>query len=197
MREVIEVGKVINLSHPKPSKWRILEVLHEHDYQKYESARVPSYASIKLSCDEIDGSGRRSMMRIVMQIPYFNTELEDSAVRAKQATTTRFRTEEFLAFLTFAKQGSTFTPPLLGYLEDRQDRLGLVPGGFITYYAWEAIPGMRLGDYTGKAPQFWTLDEKQRGEIRVAFRETFLRVTQILVIYLGRLNSYWIVLIKD
>lgn len=153
MRQAIEVGNVISLSHPKPSKWRILEVLCEHDYQKYETAKDPSYASVQLSCNEVGGSRRRSRMRIVMQVPYLVTEDKDkgSATRAKQAT--KFRTAEFRAFLTFEKQGSTCTPPLLGYLEDQQDRFfGPVPGCFITYYAWEAMPGIRLGDYTGKAP---------------------------------------------
>lgn len=109
-----------------------------------------------------------------MQVPYFGTEDKDkdSATRSKQAT--KFRTAEFRAFLTFEKQVSTCTPPLLGYLEDQQDRFGPVPGGFITYYAWEAMPGKRLGDYTGKATQFWTLDKKEREEIRVAFRQIYL-----------------------
>ena len=172
MRQAIKVGNVISLSHPRPSKWRILEVLREHDYQRYETAADPSYASVQLSCNEVGGSRRRSMMRIVMQVPYLGTEEKDSATRAKQAT--KFRTAEFRAFLTFEKQGSTCTPPLLGYLEDQQDRFGPVPGGFITYYAWEAMPGIVLGDYTGQAPQFWTLDRTEREEIRVAFRQIYL-----------------------
>ncbi|OKO96419.1 hypothetical protein PENSUB_10594 [Penicillium subrubescens] len=179
MRQAIQVGKVISLSHPKPSKWRILEVLGEHDWQKYETARYPSYVAVQLSCIEVGGSGRRSMMRIVMQVPYLGTEDKDkdSATRAKQAT--KFRSAEFRAFLTFEKQHSTCTPPLLGYLEDQQDRFGPVPGGFITYYAWEAVPGIRLGDYTGKAPQFWTLDKKEREEIRVAFRQIYFEITSM------------------
>ncbi|KAJ5961827.1 hypothetical protein N7501_006768 [Penicillium viridicatum] len=167
MRQAIRVGKVISLSHPNPSKWRIREVLREHDYQKYETAKDPSYASIQLSCNEVGGSKRRSFMRID----------KDSATRAKKAT--KFRTAEFRAFLTFEKQGSTCTPPLLGYLEDQQDRFGPVPGGFITYYAWEAMPGTRLGDYTGKAPRFWTLDDEEREDIRLAFRKIYLEITSM------------------
>ncbi|KAJ5449721.1 uncharacterized protein N7458_006170 [Penicillium daleae] len=131
MCQAIQVGNVISLSHPKPSKWRILEVLREHDYQKYETAKDPSYASVQLSSEAL---------------------------------------EDFQ---------HAHTPPLLGYLEDQQDRFGPVPGGFITYYAWEAMPGIRLGDYTGKATRFWTLDKKEREEIRVAFRQIYLEITSM------------------
>ncbi|KAJ5168219.1 uncharacterized protein N7482_003813 [Penicillium canariense] len=179
MRPVIEVGKVIKLSHPQPSKWRICEVLHEYDLQRHENAPRPSYTSILLSGYEIGGSRRPSMMRVVVQIPSIETQLENSTVRAKEATS--LRTSGFRAFLTFTKEGSTFTPPLLGYLEDGQDRSGLVPGGYITYYAWEVVPGIRLGDDTGKASLFWTLDEKEREEIRDAFRDTFVKITSMRV----------------
>ncbi|OOQ86550.1 hypothetical protein PEBR_20793 [Penicillium brasilianum] len=124
MRQAIQVGKVISLSHPQPSKWRILMVLREHDDQKYETAKDPSYASLELSCIEVEGHHRRSMMRIIMQVPP-------------------------------------------------------VPGGFITYYAWQAVPGIRLGDYTGKAPQFWTLDKEEREKIRIAFRQIYSEITFI------------------
>lgn len=171
MRQAIQVGKVISLPHPQPSKWSILEVLREHDDQKYETAKDPSYASIELSCIEVEGHHRRSMMRIIMQVPYLGTEEKDSVTRAKQAM--EFRTAEFRAFLTFAKKESTCTPRLLGYREDQQDSLSPIPGGFITYYAWQAVPGIRLGDYTGKAPQFWTLDKEEREKIRIAFRQIY------------------------
>jgi hypothetical protein len=167
----IDIGEVILISRPEPSAWRILEVLHEHHYQNYESHGDPSYATIELCCEEIHGS-RRAMIRLVMQIPHFGTETKDSDVRARQATS--FRTEEMLALMTFAKHGSTFTPPFLGYCEERQDRLGPVPGGFLTSYAWEVVPGIRLGGRTGYAPNFWALDEKEREIIREDFRDIFL-----------------------
>jgi hypothetical protein len=198
MGQAIQVGKVISLSHPKPSKWRILEVLREHDDQKYETAKDPSYASVELSCIEVRGSNRRSMMRITMQVPSLGTEEKDSATRAKQAT--EFRTAEFRAFLTFAEKKSTCTPPLLGYLEDQQDSFGPVPGGFITYYAWEAMPGIRLGDYTGKAPQFWTLDKKEREEIGYYHPSTSSNHPMghgpiqigLAILLSGNTNSYWL-----
>jgi hypothetical protein len=174
MRQVTEIGNIITLDQPHshPSKWRILEILHENEYQKYEGADEPSYASILLSCQEVDGSRRQSFMRVVMQVPFFDTEHKGSIGREEQATT--FRTPEFLAFMTFAQRNSTVTPHLLGYREDKQDGLGLIPGGFMTYYAWEVVPGEPLGDYTGEATRFWTLDREDRDKIRAAFKDTFL-----------------------
>jgi hypothetical protein len=138
MQEVIDVGKVITLKHPTLSTWRILEVLHEHEYHNYESHGDLSYAAIELSCNEVGGLSRQSRMRIVIQIPHFGTKHKNSDVRAKQAT--RFRTEELLAFMTFAKKGSKFIPPFPGYGEDRQDRSGLVPGGFSDFLCLEVCP---------------------------------------------------------
>jgi hypothetical protein len=173
----VKISNTISLNHLHPSKWRILEVLHEHDSQKYEGAEDPSYASIQLTCAEVGGSSRRAFMRIVMQIPFSKTEHEDSAVRGKQATSTTFRTPEFLAFMIFAKNASTVTPRFLGYRDDRQGSSGPVPGGFITYYAWEVVPGKPLGDYTGDANEFWTLDKDERDKIRSAFKDTFCELT--------------------
>lgn len=84
MRQAIKVGNVINLSHPKPSKVEDPRSLREHDCQKYETARDPSYAAVQLSCHEVGGSRRCSMMRIVMQASYLGTEDKDkdSATRA-------------------------------------------------------------------------------------------------------------------
>jgi hypothetical protein len=108
-------------------------------------------------------------MRIYMQIPYVNTELNDSAIRAQQASV--FTPEELLAYKTLTRRRSTITPQLLGYKKGKQDSSGPVPGGFITWFSWEIVPGLRLGDDFGAAA-FWGLDSSEREQIRSIFRET-------------------------
>jgi hypothetical protein len=170
MRQTIQIGKIINLVHPQPSQWKIIEILNEHDYQSEKDDPLPSGASLKLSCIEVNGHGRHAMIRVCVQVPYLNTEMEDSATRSTQAI--RYTPKELVAYKTLTEKGSTITPQLLGYSEDRQDRSGLVPGGFLTWFAWEVVPGLRLGDYSGKATAFWLLqDPKERAEIREAFRK--------------------------
>lgn len=64
MRQVVEVGNIIALDQPLPShpaKRRIFKVLHEHEYQKYEGAEEPSYASILLSSEEAGDSKKQSL----------------------------------------------------------------------------------------------------------------------------------------
>jgi hypothetical protein len=76
--------------------------------------------------------------------------------------------------MTFAKNDSTLTPRFLRNRDDRQDSSGLVPGGFVTYYAWEVVAEKPLGDYTGKANEFRSLDKDERDKIRAAFIDSFL-----------------------
>jgi hypothetical protein len=55
-----------------------------------------------------------------------------------------------------------------------QGRDLLVPGGFLIYYVWEKVSGIRLGDYTGKARWFWDIQSKKERElIREKFEESF------------------------
>lgn len=175
--QVLEPGDTIALENPQPTAWMIMELLNERQLQVEEEDVVkegapPSYASIKLACVESTEPSRRAMMRVYMQIPYLNTELEDSETRAKQAST--FTPRDLLAYKTFSgiPGGATFTPELLGYKENQQDSSGLVPGGFITWFAWEIVPGPRLGDYSGDATGFWPLERAERDKIRQVFQKT-------------------------
>lgn len=105
------------------------------------------------------------MIRVCVQVPHCGTEMEDPATRARQAI--EYTPRELIAYKTFTQNGSTITPQLLGYTETRQDSLGLVPGGFLTWFAWSIVPGIRLGDFTG-ATKFWELEAEERDRIRLA-----------------------------
>lgn len=69
-------------------------------------------------------------MRVCVQIPHFNTGLEDSTIRAAQAIT--YEPDELYAYRTLSqnKTVSNFTPKLLGYDLSKQDSAGLVREGF-------------------------------------------------------------------
>lgn len=76
--------------------------------------------------------------------------------------------EELTSLLDLTEKGSNITPKLLGYKIGTQDRLGLVPGGFIIWFVWEIVPGLRLGDRDGAHP-FWGLKNYERDQVRASF----------------------------
>lgn len=85
MHEVTKPGNIITTQKPTLTNWRVLEVLSELEHQK-EQGRL-SYAALKLLCSDAKDPGIQAVMRVYLQIPYTNTELMDSTVRATQATT--------------------------------------------------------------------------------------------------------------
>lgn len=176
MRQHLQPGKLVKLIHPQ--QWKIDKIIKEYDNQmdqKNVRKDAPSYAAIKLSCSKVGDRSTQAMMRVYVQIPYTNTELEDTATRAQQAMS--FKPEELHAYQILAKDRwvSKITPSLLGYLEFKQNDSGLVPGGFLTYIVWQIVPGLRLGDYSGDATWLWeSIQERaERDLIRARFKETF------------------------
>ncbi|CEJ58960.1 hypothetical protein PMG11_07599 [Penicillium brasilianum] len=141
-------GTIITLDHPVPSRWKILEKLNERDYQVNEEENKEygyrSFASAKYPCCDPRARTRKAIMRIYVQVPHRKTEMDDA--------------------------GSSDTPKLLGYKIGKQDRSGLVPGGFITWLVWEIVPGVRLGDGNGADP-FWAQERGERDQVRSAFQE--------------------------
>jgi len=160
-------------------QWTILETLNVHEQQvtqeEAERQNLHSYASIKLSCSSDSNPSKQGIMRIYMQIPWEDTELEDPPVRAQQATV--FTPPELTAYRTLTRDpsASKYTPKFLDFDEQFQHSSrcipgGWVPGGFLTIVVWESITGIRLGDTTG-ATTFWTLGKTARDLIRAKFRE--------------------------
>ncbi|KAJ5900632.1 uncharacterized protein N7473_004702 [Penicillium subrubescens] len=106
------------------AQWKILERLKQEDLQT-TGRGAPSYATLKLRCQQ------------------------DSPTRAAQANTT-FEPDELYAYRTLSQNHSKCTPKLLESRKMTQKPAELVPGGFIFFVAWEIVPGLRLGDGTGK-----------------------------------------------
>ncbi|KAJ5198512.1 uncharacterized protein N7498_007629 [Penicillium cinerascens] len=180
IRKALKPGKSIALTKPEPTEWKILEAIDEHNFQFSEEIvqrdSCVSYASIKLSCIEASNPSKRAIMRVYMQVPYDNTELEDLPTRAQQATT--FRPKELTALLTL--RTSAYAPSLLGYDECRQGTTGLVPGGFLTFLVWEIVPGLCLGDQYREGTIFWhRLNREERDMVREAFQKTLVEITKM------------------
>lgn len=187
--EGIEPGTIISLDRPETSKWRILEKMNEHDHQ-VEHGRGLSWASTKLLVEATGSSKSKGYMRIYMQIPNVNTETRHPDTRATQATT--YSPHEFDAYKILSQKGSTITPKLLGYKEGTQDGSGLVPGGFITWFVWEIVPGVQLGDEAGAAT-FRALASDEREEIRRMFQKTLPQLWNMGVFptFAGAKNLVW------
>jgi len=96
------------------------------------------------------------------------------------------------AYKALTRNHSTITPQLLGYKKGRQESSGLVPGGFITWFTWEIVPGLRLGDDFG-AGAFWGLESSEREQIRSIFLETLPKIMNLEVFpaFAGPKNLVW------
>ncbi|KAJ5580149.1 uncharacterized protein N7459_006134 [Penicillium hispanicum] len=167
-------GTIIPLGKPR-AEWKVTQRLTEHESQMEAGAvqdgSRPSFAAVKFRCHDINDPSKEAFMRVYLQIPYAGTESEPAAERARQART-RYLPDELNALRSMTSQGSTITPRLLGYMEDKQDESGWVPGGFIVYLAWKIVPGVRLGDHF-EAVEFWKLSPDDRDAVRLAFSRGF------------------------
>ncbi|CAG8881636.1 unnamed protein product [Penicillium salamii] len=175
MRHLFSPGKLVTLSHPEQTEWEIDEIIDEIDDQGEEnSEELLSFATAKLSCTSNDDGRTKAVMRVYLQVPYTNTELEDSTTRAQQATTCD--PAELDAYKTLSRNQwtSKFTPKLLAYEVSQQKDSWLVPGGFIACIVWQVVPGLRLGDSFGSVP-FWdsVQDIAERNRIRAQFQDTY------------------------
>ncbi|KAJ5445224.1 hypothetical protein N7491_001306 [Penicillium cf. griseofulvum] len=65
-----------------------------------------------------------------------------SAIAVSEAQPTTYNPPELIAYRDLTEKGSSDIPKLLGYKTDKQDRSGLVPGGFIIWLVWEIVPGL-------------------------------------------------------
>ncbi|KAJ5197993.1 uncharacterized protein N7498_007110 [Penicillium cinerascens] len=182
--EALQVGNTIFTSK---FRWRILDKRKERDCQVSQEDSIEdfaSYASIKLLCAEASNPSRWVFMRIYMQVPLKNTENEDAQTRALQAIQTK--PKELIAYQTLANAPYVlkYVPELLDFEEHRQGSsnsfpANLVPGGFLTIIVWEHVPGVLLGDGSGKATKFWDLkDPRERVTIREKFKELIPKITK-------------------
>lgn len=169
----ISPGTIITLG-PRFRKWEILEKIHEHDRQvaieRSAEYDIPSYATAKLLCCNPDDPEEKAFMRIYLQIPHRKTEIDDADTRSRQAMD--LTASELTAYQDLTRKRSPNTPKLLGWKKSKQDRSGLVPGGFVIWLAYEVVPGLRLGHRDGPGP-FWALDLAERDLIREVFLKSY------------------------
>lgn len=105
-------------------------------------------------------------MRVYLQVPLKNTEIQDPKTRSCQATT--YTPPELTAYQKFTQRDFSNVPKLLGCKVSTQYKSGLVPNGFAIWLAWEMVPGLRLGDKLETDP-YWTLSAVEREHVRKAF----------------------------
>ncbi|CAG8293021.1 unnamed protein product, partial [Penicillium nalgiovense] len=172
-------GTIITLDQPVPSRWKILKKLNERNFQANEEMRRRhghySYATTKLLCCDPKKPSRKAFMRVYLQVPFKNTEMQDPKTRSRQATT--YTPRELTAYQELTQKDFSNAPKLLGYKLSTQDKSGLVPNGFAIWLAWEMVPGLRLGDRLGNDP-YWTLPAVERENIRVTFMEALPQVIE-------------------
>ncbi|KAJ5707140.1 hypothetical protein N7488_006941 [Penicillium malachiteum] len=174
---------IISTQNPVPRKWKILRVINEHDNQKPGKQDAISFTTIRLECRQEDIRALRSAraeIRVYLQVPYINTELEAPDIRAEQAVD--FHPNELKAYkiITADKYVSEFTPKLLAYEEGKQENWGLIPEGFHITIAWEILPGVRLGVPDLLAEHlFWKLNRYHRDKVRTQFKDQFMHMKRL------------------
>jgi hypothetical protein len=168
----------LSFTYPTPSTWQIVHKISENYRQlaewNFQQNRVPAAAEGLFLCAKEGDSDQQAHMRVYMQIPYQGTEYEG---REEMEGQTIYEPGETLfteveAFKAQEERHSRFTPPLLGYKQEKQDDSGIIPGGFLCYLIWKPVDGLRLGTDSVKEP-YWTLSPLEREEIRETFRVAY------------------------
>jgi hypothetical protein len=128
-----------------------------------------------MRCVDTSDSSKQVLVKFFIQIPWFDTELQDSTTRANQATV--FTPREYVALKTLSEnsENSEAVPKITEYakIQQRIHADSPVPGGFLDCLVWEVVPGVRLGDSSGKAHAFWKLKRDERRLIREVFEQNF------------------------
>ncbi|KAJ5554740.1 hypothetical protein N7535_007186 [Penicillium sp. DV-2018c] len=188
MRGCYERGSIITTDNG--SEWEIIERLKQDDLQTEGKSIVgPSHAALKLHCmkanvDPSEKSACDASARVYVQVPYFGTEFDDAQTRAAQADSA-FQPAELEAYRILSDDPvvSKFTPKFLGSKVSVQEPSGFVPGGFLILVVWEKVPGIPLGDKSGKATGYWDQPTRERKKIREAFKKTFNEISSTVGIW--------------
>ncbi|KAJ5725957.1 uncharacterized protein N7483_007314 [Penicillium malachiteum] len=131
MRRLSDTGSVINLTQPQPTSWVVLDSLKENVSQvaKHKvTPDAPSFASLKLRYTNSEKTAN-AIMRIYLQIPYTNTELEPPTTRASQASP--FKPKELTIYQMLSED------PAYKETTQPEDNLQAIPGGFLIFVVWQ------------------------------------------------------------
>jgi hypothetical protein len=129
-----------------------------------ERERGPPFAVLKFACHSTANPTQQGFIRMYVQIPYDNTLHSSQEIRELQAESSPAH-EEYKALTALEKRKCMAVPRLLGYGQDRQGPEAYVPNGYITYVAWQHVPGSPVDFQV-----FWQEANRQyRDDIRAAF----------------------------
>ncbi|CAG8069122.1 unnamed protein product [Penicillium salamii] len=154
-----------------PGALRLDDVLSEC-YQTFgaderDSECGPPFAVLKFACHSTTNPTQHGFIRMYIQIPYDRTLRSSREIRELQAEDNPVH-KEYEALTTLSKSKCSkcmATPELLGYGQGRQGPEAYVPNGYITYVAWQRVPGSPLDSRF-----FWLEENRQyRDEVRAAF----------------------------
>lgn len=165
-------GTEVRLDHPcLRSKTFILDEKLKEEYQKESQLRCdqgmgPPFTVLKFSCHNSLNPSQQGFIRIYRQIPIDGTVLHPPEERARQATSPRYHAE--IEALKQLYDQNCAAVPKLGLGTELQGAGDYVPGGYITYVAWERVPGELI-----KPLDFWEHDLQYREQVRSAFATAY------------------------
>lgn len=160
--------------------WVIDKEISEHHFvatqEDLDDGLDPGQVAGKFSCHTADPTSQQvhGFIRVRKQIPTAGSEFNNASIRAAQAVPAS-EPNELSVMLCLKEHGSDVAPKLLGYQLTRQGEEDIVPGGYMTYVAWEKVPGESLN-----LQQFWNSSFQVREDIRNKFRPLWEYVSQNL-----------------
>ncbi|KAJ5426897.1 hypothetical protein N7465_001967 [Penicillium sp. CMV-2018d] len=167
-------GTEVRLDHPStlPAKTFILDEKLSEEYQtitqlECDQGLGPPFAAIKFSCHNLVNPAQQGFMRIYCQIPIDGTVSRPPEVRARQAVSQHTHAE-IRVLKNLDDQNCAAVPRLLGLRTGLQDVGDYVPGGYISYVAWERVPGDLI-----KSRSFWESGFAYREQVRSAFSTAY------------------------
>lgn len=146
-----------------------LEDILSEEYQTLEPRERegqggPPFAVLKFACHNTANPTQEGFIRMYVQIPYDGTLRSSRETRALQAESSAEHSE-YDALTALNKKKCQAVPELLGYGQERQGPEAYVPNGYITYVAWERVPGSPVESHV-----FWRDGNRQyRDDVRTAF----------------------------
>ncbi|KAE8375412.1 hypothetical protein BDV26DRAFT_295063 [Aspergillus bertholletiae] len=186
------IGQIVDFKDP-PCSWEIVEKLQENSQWfskwEFEECKFCSESSGVFVCKDTKTS-IQAIMKIRIQIPFYEARNYPSDQRAKQAQgVISERTEneiEALGYLTSSKCPSI--PKLIAWKHEIQDRDGCVPGGCVDYIVMEKLKGITLSDIP-----VYDMTPEQKQILRLAFKKAYKNCLKCGFAHLdpGHRNLIW------
>ncbi|CAI7661908.1 unnamed protein product [Penicillium glandicola] len=171
------IGKQIEFHKPQ-MRWKITgKVLEKECFrsdEEVEDFEVFNQAHAVFMCLNSHDPGQKGVLKVLLQIPKWETWSESAETRAQQAAPlyTKDMRHEIEALQLLTKANCSSAPKSIASQSEKQGETDWVPGGYMDLILMERVPGFHPSS-RGDTLRSYMLRE-ERDEIRAAFKEAWL-----------------------